>query len=186
MQSASPPSPFQIRHTLPEDRSSVLGIHRRAFGHGKEAALVDALLDDPTSQPMLSLLALENNVPAGHILFTRARFKNRGESPLMHILAPLAVAPEFQRAGVGGTLIREGVARLTEAGSVMLFVLGHKEYYPRHGFLPHATRAGFDAPYPIPEEASEYWMYRPLCPTTPEPGPLACADALDRLEHWRE
>lgn len=45
---------------------------------------------------------------------------------MMHILAPLAVKPEYQRQGIGGMLIKAGIEKLQEKGSNLVFVLGIK------------------------------------------------------------
>ena len=81
---------------------------------------------------------------------------------MMHILAPLAVKPEYQRQGIGGMLIKAGIEKLQEKGSNLVFVLGHKEYYPKYGFIPDANHLGYPAPYPILEEYSDYWMVQPI------------------------
>ena len=128
-----------IRSTTSSDFAHIMGVHVRGFGYAKEAQLTAGLLDDITAKPIISLMALHGSEPVGHILFTRIRLNGK-EEPLLHILAPLAVTPEYQRQGVGGMLIRAGLEKLREIGSQAVFVLGHKEYYPRHGFIPHAMR----------------------------------------------
>lgn len=177
-------------HFSTTDSGTVLDIHARAFGpeQGPEiAALVEALLRDPTAEPRLSLLAFEDDRPIGHILFTRARVSASGEAPAAAILAPLAVIPESHSRGVGGELIRGGLRRLRESGVDLVFVLGHPGYYPRYGFQP-AGALGFDAPYPIPEKDAGAWMVQELRPGVigTVRGTVRCADALDRPEHWRE
>lgn len=181
-------SDILIKPTIAEDFDAIMAVEAQGFGYEKEARLVADLLADPTAEPRLSLLAFDGNNAVGHILFTKTTFKNRPDSPLMHILAPLAVKPEYQRQGLGGLLIKAGLKHLQNMGSQMVFVLGHKEYYPRHGFKPHATRAGFAAPYPIPDELGEYWMYQPLVTdvTNLGQGQLQCAQTLDAPEHWRD
>lgn len=54
----------------------------------------------------------------------------------MHILAPLAVIPEYQGMGVGGRLIRTGIEHLRLMGCQTVFVLGHATYYPDMGSNP--------------------------------------------------
>lgn len=169
------------------DTNDIIDVETRAFGHSKEARLVADLLNDESASPMLSLLARHNAKAVGHILFTRATFKGEPDSPMMHILAPLAVVPEYQGVGVGGLLIQRGIAHLKAAGSQAVFVLGHAAYYPRHGFEPYAEDKGYPAPYPIPEEHKACWMLqrlssRPLGRT----GQIQCARALMKPEHWRE
>ena len=94
------------------DTNDILHVETRAFGYSKEARLVADLLNDESACPTLSLLARHNGKAVGHILFTRATFKGEPDSPMMHILAPLAVVPEYQGAGVGGGLIRHGIEQL--------------------------------------------------------------------------
>lgn len=178
---------IRIRETIPDDFDTVMEIHEAAFGHDKEAKLTAALLTDKSAEPVVSLIAFDEETAVGHILFTRASFENGGD-PLMHILAPLAVVPSSQKKGVGGSLIQCGLQKLQDLGSELVFVLGHKEYYPKFGFKPCAEKAGYPAPYPIPEIHREYWMMQSVSQngkTFPE-GKIKCADALNKPEHWRE
>ena len=179
-----------IRPAEANERHVVLDIERRAFGNMKGpviASLVDALLDDPTAAPVLSLLAFDKDRAVGHILFTKVAIVNGGASPSAAILAPLAIVPEAQGRGIGGRLIQDGLRRLAEKGVALVFVLGHPEYYPRHGFQP-AGVLGLAAPYLIPEEHAAAWMVQEMRPGVlgTVKGALKCADALNRPEHWRE
>ena len=174
-----------IRQTTEADREAIYRVEAKAFGYEKEARLADALLDDPTARPRLSLLALEDGLPVGHILFTAARLEG---CPLrVSLLAPLSVVPDAQGKGVGGKLIKAGLQRLAEEGVDLVFVLGHPGYYPRLGFVP-AGPYGLGAPYPIPDEHADAWMVLPLRPGALDSacGTLVCARELDRPEHWRE
>ena len=175
----------RIDEAVAADLEGVLCVEREAFGGDEEAELVRDLLNDPSSHPLLSLVARDGDRPVGHILFTAARLDGVSRDVSVAILAPLAVVPEEQRSGIGGSLIEEGIARLGESGVELVFVLGHPEYYPRHGFEP-AGRLGLAAPYPItPEDA---WMVRALRPGVigRVRGTIVCAQAMDRPEYWRE
>jgi putative acetyltransferase len=167
------------------DADAVLSVERAAFAREDEAALVAALLQDPTAQPSLSLLAFWDNKPVGHVLFTYAVLAGASRQAPASILAPLAVVPEFQRQGVGRALIEHGASLLAASGMQLLFVLGHPAYYTRCGFTP-AVPYGLRAPYPIvPEEA---WMVRPLAPSVlgSVTGIIACAESLAKPAYWRE
>jgi putative acetyltransferase len=167
------------------DSDVVLSVERAAFGREDEAALVVDLLQDPTAQPSLSLLAFLASKPVGHVLFTKAVLAGASSRVPAAILAPLAVRPEFQRQGAGRALIEHGAGRLTASGVQLLFVLGHPAYYTRCGFVP-AVPYGLRAPYPIvPEEA---WMVRPLAPDVlgSVTGVIACAKSMAKPEYWRE
>ena len=179
---------IQIRETNTNDFDSIMTVEKQAFGYDKEAQLVADLLADKTAEPMVSLLAFYKGEAVGHILFTRAYFDGQGAQQMMHILAPLAVKPEYQRQGIGGMLIRAGIERLQEKGSCLVFVLGHKEYYPKYGFIPDAASLGYPTPYPILEQFSDYWMVQAISPKgfDVDKGKIRCSDELNKPEHWRD
>jgi putative acetyltransferase len=178
-----------IRESGDADLNALLKVAEEAFGEkeGPEiATLINDLLNDPTAKPLLSLIAIEEGEIVGHILFTKARlFPDSAVKP--SILAPLAVKPEKQRRGVGGRLIAEGLKRLSQKGVKLVFVLGHPEYYPIHGFRP-AGVLGFEAPYPIPDEVADAWMVQELHPGVigKVKGKVICADTMNRPKYWRE
>lgn len=178
-----------IRETNKTDFNDIMEVETKAFGMDKEAQLTAELLRDITARPYLSLLAFQNEEAVGHIIFTRVYINQMDkEQILLHILAPLAVKPEFQNQGIGGVLIKEGLNRLKTMGSEMVFVLGHMEYYPKFGFIPDAGKLGFEAPYLIPEEFSNAWMVQSLNQDgfkVPK-GKVICSNGLNKPEHWRE
>jgi putative acetyltransferase len=179
---------IKIRETGINDFNDIMEVEKKAFGHDIEAELVAGLLKDKTAEPFVSLLAFHHNKAAGHILFTRVYIDEMKSEPLIHLLAPLAVKPEYQKQGIGGLLINEGLKKLKEMGSEMVFVLGHMEYYPKFGFIPDARNLGFSAPYPIPDEYANAWMVQSLSPKDLDisPGRIICSDELNKPEHWRE
>lgn len=174
-----------IRPATDSDLPDVLRINREAFGSDIEPQLVDELLKDPTAQPSLSLLAIDDNRAIGHILFTRIRFEPALELKAS-ILAPMAVLPEYQNHAIGGMLVARGLALLTESEIDLVFVLGHPTYYPRFGFVPAGER-GFQAPYPIPEKDAGAWMVLSLTDTRQhDPARVICADVMMKPDYWRE
>ena len=177
-----------VRKATDADLSSVLSVESQAFGHDKEAELVRGLLSDPTAQPLLSLIALDDEKALGHVLFTQIKLTNDNDSVSASILAPLAVIPEAQKQGVGGKLVQEGLRLLTESGVDLVFVLGHPDYYPRHGFIAPAGALGFEAPYHIPEKHAHAWMVQELRPGIigSVKGKVVCSDVLNQPQHWRE
>lgn len=176
-----------IREALPSELQRILDINVAAFGSDIEAGLVRDLLDDPSAKPTLSLLALRDSEAIGHILFSAVQLTAETSPPPMSILAPLSVIPEAQSQGIGAALIKAGLEALSKAGTALVFVLGHPDYYSRHGFEP-AGRLGFEAPFPIAEEHQEAWMVQALKPNAfnGTTGRLACADSLNKPEYWQE
>ena len=132
------------------------------------------------------MLALFDTQAVGHILFTKAVL----DPPIAlkaYILAPLAVIPAFQKQGIGGSLIKQGLQILADWGVDWVFVLGHESYYPRHGFSP-ALKLGFEPPYPIPEQFTAAWMVQALthtCSATYR-GKVIPAETLNQSQYWGE
>jgi len=178
---------LNIREAGNEDLDDVLEVERLAFKGDEEAALVSELLKDPTSRPLVSLIATDGKRAIGHILFTSASLINPKSETRSALLAPMAVVPEEQNKGIGGRLIREGLARLRESGVELVFVLGYPEYYSRYGFKP-AGILGYQAPYPIPDENAEAWMVQALRPGVigSVRGKVVCAETLRNPDYWVE
>ena len=176
-----------IRETKDADLKDILFVEREAFNSNKEADLTKDMLADPSAKPLISLIAYIEDQPAGHILFTAGRLSNTSSKVAVSFLAPLAVIPKFQRQGIGGSLIKKGLQLLSKSGVELVFVLGHPEYYPRHGFTP-AGKLGFETPYPIPEKHASAWMVQALRPgiIASVSGQVVCCDALSKPELWRE
>ena len=185
----------RIRHSADADLDSICSVHEKAFGakEGSEIVeLVRELFVDETARPVLSLVAEADEQVVGHVLFTRVLIEPspievRAQilAPLAVILAPLAVLPDAQNAGVGGDLIRQGLEQLASSGVGLVFVLGYPAYYTRFGFEP-ATRLGLLAPHPIPAEYPDAWMVQALQPGLLDQvqGTIQCARALNNPKHW--
>lgn len=179
-----------VRESLPQERSTIARLHSSAFGTAEGpivAGLVEDMLDDETAQPLLSLVALEEDRLKGHILFSRVYIEGCESDVEARILAPLAVSPDVQGRGTGTLLINRGLERLKASGVGLVLVLGHPTYYPRAGFEP-AGKHGLEAPYPIPAEHEDAWMVAELQPSmlSRVKGVVRCCSALDRPEHWQE
>src|SRR5689334_8869452 len=111
-----------IQQETKVDHKFVFEVHKQAFKGEGEAVLVDRLRSSPVFVPSLSLVAISKHRIIGHILFTEIRIGKRSVHALA--LAPLGVLPEFQRQGIGGMLIREGLSKAAEAGYGSVIVLG--------------------------------------------------------------
>lgn len=174
-----------IRETQHSDLTEIMRVEEEAFGSNIEAELVQNLLNDQTAEPRLSLLAFDGNSAVGHILFTAITI---GESTVKaSILAPLAVTPEAQKQGIGGKLIKAGLAQLKAQSVSIVLVLGHPEYYTRYGFSPVYPHP-INAPYPIPEEHRDAWMMHVLDDTdlSSVAGTVTVSDELGKPEYWQE
>ncbi len=180
---------LKIRQSVQNDIQGLLKVEREAFGEAEGPEIVELvtnLLEDSTAKPYLSMVAVEEGIILGHILFTNATITNH-ESTVAVILAPLAVDPDRQNKGIGGKLVEAGFKSLSKLGTDLVFVLGHPTYYPRFGFLP-ANDFGLEAPYPIAEHHADAWMVKELKPgiLSHLKGKVNCAAAMMRPEYWRE
>jgi len=174
----------RIRHATDADLPAIHAVNVAAFGEqglDEINPLIDALLADPTAQPLLNLVAVQAEHVVGHVLFTACSVGDTRAS----ILAPLAVDPGFQRQGIAGALVRHGFDLLRERGVPLVFVLGDPGYYQRFGFTPAGVH-GLEAPYAIPPEQAEGWMVHELSPgaTAANAGVIRCADALMDQQLW--
>ena len=80
----------------------------------------------------VSLVAEVDGRVAGHVAFSPVTMSDG--TPDWYGLGPVSVLPEYQRKGIGGALVREGLARLKELGARGCCLVGHPEYYGRFGF----------------------------------------------------
>lgn len=157
---------MDLRGEQAQDHAAVRGIHRRAFGaHGDVVArLVEGLRhDDPAA---VSLVAEEAGEVVGHVMFSRSLLDAPWRLVAVQVLSPLAVAPDWQRRGVGSALVRHGLRLLDERGVPLVFVEGDPRYYSRLGFAPGRERSfrkpSLRIPDPafqaLPLSAYEPWM----------------------------
>jgi putative acetyltransferase len=118
---------------------------RAAFGGENEARLVEALRAD--GAVVVELAALEVGKAVGHVLFSAV--KTEPATLAVAALAPVAVLPERQLVGIGGTLIRAGLRLCRERGLDAVVVLGDPAYYTRFGFARETARV-FESVYQGP------------------------------------
>ena len=144
-----------VRTETPADHEAVARVVTEAFEGDGEARLIEVIRASADHLPDLSLVAEIDGEVVGHILFSRVVVDDRetGTTTPALALAPMAVAPAHQRAGVGSALVREGLVRAASRPEAAVIVLGHAEYYPRFGFRP-ASGFGITPPWPdIPDDA---------------------------------
>ena len=139
-----------VRPERPGDAAAIRRVNEAAFGRAAEADLVDALRAH--GRVSRSLVAERAGMIVGHILFSPVRIDSGRTSTAAIGLAPMAVLPAHQRAGIGSLLVRTGLAECRRAGHGCVVVLGHPEYYPRFGFVP-ASRHGLAWEHSAPDEA---------------------------------
>ncbi|HSL45746.1 MAG TPA: N-acetyltransferase [Anaerolineales bacterium] len=144
-----------IRPETTADISAIHQVNKQAFdGRDAEPGLVAAIRGSRSFIPELSLVAQENKRIVGHILFSRIHIAS-GEKEIPALaLAPMAVLPEYQKRGIGSTLVKRGLEECRRLDHAIVIVLGHPTYYPRFGFSSQLAEP-LDCPY---GNCGDAWM----------------------------
>ncbi|WP_317294437.1 N-acetyltransferase [Ligilactobacillus saerimneri] len=168
---------FTIRTEKSADYPAVESLVYQAFliaeqRDGTEQDLVRRLRQSTAFIPELSLVAEHDGSLVGYILLTEVTIN--GHKALA--LAPLAVAPAYQRQGIGTALIKRSHLIAQKLGYPCIIVLGSDTYYPRLGYQP-AAKYGIKAPFEVP---SKYYQVYPLVRNLTEiSGTVAYAPEFD-------
>lgn len=159
-----------LRTAAPDDRAAIRACVDAAFGQPEEGALVEALRE--SGDAAIELVAVIDGRIAGHVMLSALAAP---ENCLA--LAPVCVAPQFQRQGLGGALIRKAIEKARERGAFAVFLLGEPAYYSRFGFSREAA-SRFDTVYP-----KDYTMALELAPGALArlPGEIAYASPFSNL-----
>jgi putative acetyltransferase len=140
----------RIRPATPADTPGIEAVHIAAFPSDAEARLVSRLAAD--GDVVLSLVADREGEIVGHVLFSAMDVTAGGKALPSAALAPIAVSPARQAAGIGSALVDHGLADLAEQGVAWVFVLGEPDFYEQFGF-DRGLGARFASPH-----AGDYWM----------------------------
>ena len=127
---------MKIRKATQNDVDVIRGVYLAAFPEGERDLISDVavkMLFEEVSPPVLSLVAEVDDIIIGHVAFSPVTSQDTKECR-GYILAPLAVSPSHQKRGIASQLIKNGVGRISELGSGILFVYGDPGFYSRFGF----------------------------------------------------
>jgi putative acetyltransferase len=138
---------LEIRSARASDRPGTLRAVRQAFGTGgrdgqEEVDIVEAVWTLGAAGARLELVATVDGVLAGHVL---GSWGDLDGSPVIGV-APLAVSPSHQGAGIGGALMVELIRRAEDLELPLLVLLGDPAYYERFGFEPSGPLGIFYGP----------------------------------------
>jgi putative acetyltransferase len=166
---------MEVRREQIADAAAVRAILEDAFGGSTEADLVDRLR--ASHDLVVALVAERVDGIAGYVAFPRLlieapHFPVDGAQAV--VLAPLAVAADLRRRGIGGALVRGGLAMLAEYGEQLVLVVGDPAYYSRFGFS-RAAAASFRSPY-----SGSHFMALALTPTAPASGIVRYPSVFDQ------
>lgn len=147
-----------VRAETPDDHDTIRRIVDEAFGDTITSAIVDAIRASDRFVPDLSLVAVSEGQPVGHVISSYVDLLVPDTRRVLQV-GPLAVVPSHQRRGIGTALMKETVRLADERGEPLLLIEGNPVYYGRFGFT-RADEHGIEMP---PEShGPQYFMLRPL------------------------
>ena len=127
--------PILIRPETPADEASIEQVTRQAFlshphSHQTEQFIIRALR--AAHALSVSLVAEVGGRIVGHIAFSPVTITDGSSG--WYGLGPVSVGPEYQRKGIGRTLMEHGLDRLRELGAGGCVLVGDPAFYVRFGF----------------------------------------------------
>ncbi|MEM9301597.1 MAG: N-acetyltransferase [Pseudomonadota bacterium] len=140
---------MNIREEQPGDEAAIRAMVTASFDRPDEATLIDRLRAECPG--FVSVVAEDGGEIVGHVGFSPVTIGGNADHPVMGI-APLAIAPDRQRQGVGTALVRQGLIRCRDRGVEGVIVLGSPDYWGRFGFSP-AIELGLETDFDVPPDA---------------------------------
>jgi len=164
----------EIRESVPSESGAIESLYPDAFPDEDLLPLVRDLLQDPVVAT--SLVGVIDSRIVGHAIFTKCGVVGNNFS--VALLGPLAVAPAWQRQGIGSAIVRAGLRLLEETDVSLVLVLGDPAYYKRLGFLPEFL---IEPPFRLPAEWDGAWQSQRLDKTK-----AAFSGKLSVPRQWRQ
>ena len=124
-----------IRPETDSDIQAITDVTVEAFktvqiSHKTEQFIVKALrLDDALT---ISLVAEIKNTVVGHVAFSPVSISDGSQG--WFGLGPVSVLPEYQKQGIGKSLINNGLSMLRDMDGSGCVLVGDPNYYRRFGF----------------------------------------------------
>jgi putative acetyltransferase len=135
-----------VRAETDGDRQAVADVVTAAFGDdGLVARLVDDLRQLLVGRVGTALVAEDDGRVVGATMLTASRLDAPDRLVDVPVLSPLGVHPDHQGLGIGGALVREGLAAMERQAAGCVFLEGDPAYYSRFGFVA-AGPLGFRKP----------------------------------------
>ena len=124
-----------IRKETPSDIDAITQVTTAAFkmlaiSNQTEQFIIKALRD--AGALTLSLVAEIDGRVVGHIAFSPVEISEATKD--WYGLGPVSVLPEYQKQGIGKSLIDEGLSLLKQLGGQGCALVGDPNYYKRFGF----------------------------------------------------
>jgi putative acetyltransferase len=151
-----------IRKETQSDVEAIFNITKLAFenhpySHNTEQFIIDALR--AANALTISLVAEMDGKIVGHIAFSPVTFSDGSKN--WYGLGPISVLPDYQKQGIGKSLVNKGIVLLKDMGAEGCVLVGDPKYYERFGFRSPARLKHEGVP-------QENFLASPFCHRTPE------------------
>ena len=109
---------------------TITAFKNHPISHHTEQFIINALRD--ANALTISLVAEIDGRVVGHIAFSPVIISDGTED--WYGLGPVSVLPDYQKQGIGKSLINEGLSLLKDMGAKGCALVGDPNYYERFGF----------------------------------------------------
>ena len=145
-----------IRQEKPSEFQNIYDFVRVAFqtakvADGNEQDYVNKLRASGNYIPELALVAEENGELVAHIMLTKTYVATGGSKFEALLLAPLSVALEYRKRGIGSKLVKLSFELAKHLRYRAVFVVGDPSFYSRFGFKS-SVLFGIKHVPPIPDQ----------------------------------
>lgn len=140
-----------FRAEIKEDIPEIKVTNDLAFGQENESILIEKIRESDNYIQGLSLVAAEEDIIVGHLLFSKIFIEDGKKYYNALALAPVSIRPDFQNRGIGTRLIKYGLKECKRFGYKIVIVLGYPKYYQRFGFT-NAKKKGIFPPFEVPND----------------------------------
>lgn len=146
---------MKIRSVEPKDYEAIHALIQEAYaqsktGYNVEVELVKVIRTEPTYNPNLEIVAIEDDQIVGHGILSEIAIGIRGDIGLA--MAPLVVKPSYQGKGIGKALLQELEERARKYGYGFISVMDLPKYYEKFGYEP-TSKYDITAPFTVPQKA---------------------------------
>ncbi len=107
-----------------------LAFENHPFSKNTEQFIINALR--AANALTISLVAEIDGKLVGHIAFSPVTFSDGSKN--WYGLGPISVEPDYQKQGIGKSLVNEGIGLLKDLGAEGCVLVGDPKYYERFGF----------------------------------------------------
>ncbi len=129
-----------LRKEIESDCRRVEEVTREAFWNLYvpgccEHYLVHVMRDHRDFIPDLDYVACIDNQIVGNIMYTKSKLVDEQEQTIETItFGPVSVLPEYQRKGIGSSLIQHTIQKAREKDCKAIIIYGNPSNYCKHGF----------------------------------------------------